>query len=63
MLLSITLKPETTTDFRQAVVSGLVFGLFFFFSNHTVLQLKLNSTWDFAFFTLVDQNQRSSTIT
>lgn len=35
-----------------------------FFPNHTVLQwVKLNSTWDFAFFTLVDENQRSSAIT
>lgn len=39
MLLSMTLKPEITTDFRQAMVSGLVF------SNHTTLQwVKLNST-------------------
>lgn len=42
MLLSMTAKPEITTDFRQAMVSGLVFGLVF--SNHTILQLvKLNS--------------------
>lgn len=47
MLLSMTSKPEITTDSRQAIVSGLVFGLAF--SNHTILHsVKLNSTWDFA---------------
>lgn len=43
MLLSMTLEPEITTDFSQAMISGLVSGLVF--SNHIVLQwVKLKST-------------------
>lgn len=55
---------ETWTNHTFQTSSGFWLGFWLFFSsNHTILQLvKLNSTWDFAFFTLMEQNQRSSAI-